>query len=86
MTPKTLRIQLLTLAPSAPLVKTDENKDDESTTKILDRERMARAVEITAATGAWIPCMTPSQVLGLGSGRWEKKMGIQRMIRSTKST
>jgi hypothetical protein len=53
MTPKTLRLRrLTTLAPtSSPAQEGDRPAEDE-TAKILDRERMARAVAITAATSA----------------------------------
>jgi hypothetical protein len=52
MTPKTLRIRRLTLAPNVPPTVDNGNKEEDDEVKILDRERMARAVEITVTTGA----------------------------------
>jgi hypothetical protein len=51
MTPKTLRIRRLTLAPNVPPTVDNGNKEEDDEVKILDREPMARAVEITVTIG-----------------------------------
>jgi hypothetical protein len=53
MTLKTLRVQCLTLAPSAPPTAKNGNKEECEDGNILDWEKMARAVEITVTTGAF---------------------------------
>jgi hypothetical protein len=52
MTPKTLQIQRLTLVPTQSPEISNGNKEEDEAAKILDQEWMARAVEITATTGA----------------------------------
>jgi hypothetical protein len=52
MTPKTLQLQRLTLVPTQPPEISNGNKEEDEAAKILDQEWMARAVEITATTGA----------------------------------
>jgi hypothetical protein len=52
MTLKTLWIRCLTLAPNVPPMVDNGNKEEDDEVKILDRERMARAVEITTRIGA----------------------------------
>jgi hypothetical protein len=52
MTLKTLHIQRLTLVPYQPPEIGNGSLEEDKAAKNLDRERMARAVEITATTGA----------------------------------
>jgi hypothetical protein len=52
MTPKTLQILRLTLSPSVPPTVNSSNTEEGDEEKIMERERMARALEITATTGA----------------------------------
>jgi hypothetical protein len=50
MTPKTLRVRRLTLAPTSSLAQEGDRPVEDEAVKILDREWMARAVAITVAT------------------------------------
>jgi hypothetical protein len=55
ITSKTLRVWRLTLAPTLSRVRDKGRLVEDDALKILGRERMARAVAITAAMGACHP-------------------------------
>jgi hypothetical protein len=70
MTLKTLRIQRLTLVPAQPPEIGNGSLEEDEAVKILDRERMARAVEITVTTGA--SRQRQDSIHGVEPGSWSR--------------
>jgi hypothetical protein len=67
---KTLQVWRLTLALSAPPMVNISNKEKGEDVNILDREKMARAVEITVTTGAL--CQRVDSIHGVEPGSWSR--------------
>jgi hypothetical protein len=68
MSLKTLRVWRLTLPPSAPSPANSDNKEKGDDWNLLDREKMARAVEINVMTGASHRCV--DSIHGIEPGSW----------------
>jgi hypothetical protein len=71
---KTLQVWRLTLALSAPPMVNISNKEKGEDVNILDREKMARAVEITVTTGAL--CRRVDSIHGVEPGSWSRFWAI----------